>query len=86
MHKTTSRFWRCFEKLPWPIQKLAEENFNLLKKNPEHPSLHLKKVGTFWSVRIGLSHRALAIKDGEDFIWVWIGNHDDYLRMIKERG
>lgn len=26
--------------------------------------------------QIGLSYRALAVEDGEDTIWVWIGNHD----------
>jgi len=54
-----------------------------LKNNPYHPSLHFKKIGFFWSVRIGLDYRALAIEDGEDFIWLWIGNHDEYERMLK---
>jgi len=26
---------------------------------------------------------ALAVKDEEDFIWVWIGSHDDYDKLIK---
>ena len=47
-----------------------------------HPSLRLKKVGKFWSAQISLAHRALAVADGDDFIWVWIGAHDDYDRMI----
>ena len=55
----------------------------MLKANPSHPSLHFKKVGRFWSVRVGINYRALAIDDGEDFIWVWIGTHDEYERMIK---
>ncbi len=83
MHRTTSRFWKCFEKLPELAQKVSKKNFELLKTTPSHPSLHFKKVGNFWSVRIGLNHRALAIEDGEDFIWVWIGTHDEYERMIK---
>jgi hypothetical protein len=29
-----------------------------------------------------MSHRALAVKDGDDFIWVWIGQHDEYDRLI----
>jgi hypothetical protein len=45
-----------------------------------------RKVGKFWSARIGVNHRALAVDDGEDFIWVWIGTHDEYERMIKELG
>jgi len=57
-----------------------------LKTTPAHLSLHFKKVGNFWSVRVGISHRALAVEDGEDYIWVWIGSHDEYERMIKEMG
>ena len=86
MHRTTSRFWDCFDNLPHPIRTLAEGNFVLLKKNLQHPSLHFKRVGNFWSVRIGLNYRALAIKDGPDFIWVWIGTHDEYERMIAGIG
>ena len=84
MHKATTRFWRCFERLPRAIQKTAKKNFDLLKVDPLHPSLHFKKVGDFWSIRVGINHRALAIKDGQDFIWVWIGSHNDYEQMIKD--
>ena len=82
MHHATSRFWECFEKLPEPVQDLAQKNFSLLKQNQSHPSLRFKKVGKFWSARVGSSHRALAIKDGSDYIWVWIGDHDQYNRLI----
>ena len=83
MHRTSNRFWKCFEKLAPPVQNIAKKNFELLKNNPRHPSLHFKKVGKLWSVRATLNHRALAIEDGADFIWVWIGTHDDYGKMIK---
>lgn len=86
MHRTTDRFWRYFEKLPEPVQKISKQKFQLLKTNPWFPSLHFKKVGKFWSVRTGINHRALAVENGEDFIWVWIGTHDKYERMIKEMG
>ncbi|MDR4502145.1 MAG: hypothetical protein MRJ96_11910 [Nitrospirales bacterium] len=65
------------------MQQLARKKFALLKDNPLHPSLHFKKVGTFWSARVGLTHRALAVEDGADFIWVWIGTHDEYERLIQ---
>jgi hypothetical protein len=68
--------------LPQSVQELARKNFELLKQNPQHPSLHFKKVGRYWSARVGLSYRALAVEDGDDHIWVWIGNHDDYDRLI----
>jgi hypothetical protein len=86
MHRTTDRFWKCFEKLPEPVQELSKRCFDLLKGDPRHPSLHFKKMGKFWSVRAGLDYRALAVEDNDDFIWVWIGTHDEYERMLKEMG
>jgi len=83
MHKTTSRFWKCFYDLPPEIQEIALKNFELLKKNPLHSSLHFKKAGKFWSIRVGRRYRALSIKEGDVFIWVWIGSHDDYERLLK---
>ena len=86
MHRATQRFWKCFGGLPEPIQELANRNFHVLKSDPRHPSLHFKKIGQFWSVRVGLDYRALAVEDMEDFVWVWIGTHNDYERMIKDMG
>jgi hypothetical protein len=86
MHRSSARFRRCLEKLPELIQRISKKQFDLLKTNRSHPSLHFKKVGKFWSVRIGLGHRALAVGDNGDYIWVWIGTHDEYERMIKSEG
>lgn len=83
MHHTTSRFWELLNALPPRIQELARKNYDLLRENPRHPSLHFKKVGKFWSARVGLTYRVLAIEDGEDFIWIWIGTHEEYDRLIK---
>ena len=69
MHRTTERFWKCFENLPALIQKIAKKKFELLKANPSHPSLHFKKIGQLWSIRAGLNYRALAVEDGDDYIW-----------------
>ncbi len=46
MHRTTARFWTCFARLPEAVQRVARENFELLKENPAHPSLHFKKVAS----------------------------------------
>jgi hypothetical protein len=86
MHRTTKRFWNRFYELPPPIQDIAQENFAILKENPRHPSLHFKKVGKLWSARVGRDYRALAVEHGPDFVWVWIGTHDEYKQMIKETG
>lgn len=54
-------------------------------KNKSLPSIiTIQKVGKFWSARITLFYRVLAIKDGEDYIWVWIETHDEYEKMIKD--
>jgi hypothetical protein len=85
MYRTTARFWTCFARLPEAAQKVARQNFQLLKVNPAHRSLHFKKVGNLWSARVGLSHRALGVEDGTDIIWVWVGPHDEYKRVIKQQ-
>jgi hypothetical protein len=86
MHRTTDRFWSSLARLPEPIQRSARQNFELLKENPAHPSLHFKKIGKLWSARVGINYRAVAVEDGADFIWVWIGPHDQYQRLIKQQG
>ena len=82
MHRTTPVFWSHFERLPESVQRVARSNFQRLKENPKHASLRFKKIGRHWSVRVGRSYRALAEEDGGDFIWVWIGSHADYNRML----
>jgi hypothetical protein len=62
------------------------KKLELLKDDPSHPSLHFKKVGNLWSVSAGINYRALAVEDGADFIWVWIGPHDEHRRLIKQQG
>ena len=54
----------------------------MLAANPSHPSLRFKKVGAFWSARVGRDYRALAVQEDNDFIWVWVGLHDEYDRLI----
>ena len=43
-HRASTKFWQFRAQLPEEIQRLADENFELLKTNPRHPSLHFKKV------------------------------------------
>jgi hypothetical protein len=67
------------------VQERADKAFSLLREHPRHPSLRFKPIGKFWSVRIDAAHRAVAFADGEDYIWVWIGLHDEYDRLIQGR-
>ena len=82
-HRTTQEFRKLYDELPQEIKELANKNFELLKRDPLHPSLHFKKVGKFWSVRIGNRYRALAFEDKDEFIWLWIGTHEEYNLITK---
>ncbi|HRX61523.1 MAG TPA: hypothetical protein P5260_09980 [Candidatus Competibacter sp.] len=84
-HFATPEFWFYYRQLPENIRVLADKNFELLKDNPWHPSLHLKKIDIFWSVRIGLRYRALAKDRVEGLAWFWIGSHDRYEQLLKQQ-
>lgn len=81
-HFASRRFWQCYEALPLEVRRLADRNYALLKSDPRHPSLHFRQVGRFWSVRVGLHYRALAVDAGEDVLWFWIGHHAEYDRLV----
>jgi hypothetical protein len=82
-HFASPDFWFHYRLLPENIQDLADKNFSLLKENSRHPSLRLKKVGIFWSARVGISYRALGKEREEGIVWIWIGTHAEYDQLIK---
>ncbi len=84
-HLASPDFWASYRALPKGIQNLADEKFGLLKSNPRHPSLHLKKIDRFWSCRVGLHHRVLGLDtpDHDGIVWFWIGTHADYDNLIR---
>jgi len=81
-HHASPDFWSCFHALPENIQDLAKKNFELLKQNSSHPSLHFKKIDKYFSARVGLSHRALAVEVPDGVLWFWIGTHADYDKLV----
>ncbi len=82
MHHASPDFWVCYRSLPEDVRKLADQAYEHLKHDPQYPSLHFKKVGRLWSVRVGGSHRAVAVKSAEGFVWFWIGTHADYDKLL----
>jgi hypothetical protein len=84
-HFTSGKFWQFYGLLSPEIQQVADQSYNLLKRDSRHPSLHFKKVGRFWSVRVGIHYRALAVQEGEKVVWFWIGHHSEYDRIISAR-
>ncbi len=81
-HLATPRFWLCYRQLPEEVQRLADKCYELLRQDARHPSLHFKKVGRFWSARVGLHYRALAVEREADLVWFWIGSHAEYDRLL----
>ncbi len=81
-HHASPDFWVCYRSLPEDIRKLADQAYEHLKQDPQDPSLHFKKVGRFWSARVGGSYRAVAVEGADGFIWFWIGTHADYEKLL----
>jgi hypothetical protein len=68
-HYASSQFWFCYRNLPGALRGLADKNLALLKNDPRRPSLRLKRVGKYYSVRVGLSHRALGVDVPTGILW-----------------
>jgi len=81
-HRTTPPFWKMYQDLPEHIQRLADKNFALLKADPQHPSLHFKKIEGMWSARVGAHYRALGFEEDGGVLWFWIGSHAAYDKMM----
>lgn len=81
-HFASPDFWQLFSKLPAEIQRLARSNYELLRSNPRHPSLHFKKAARYRSVRVGLAYRALGKEVEGGILWGWIGSHAEYDKLM----
>jgi hypothetical protein len=84
---TSARFRSAFEALPERVQQGARRAHRLFLKDPRHPSLQFKQVHPtrpIFSARVALGYRALAVRDGDDLIWFWIGSHAEYDRLLSQ--
>jgi hypothetical protein len=84
-HFASPAYWAAYRSLPESIRSLADKNFDLLKSDPRHPSLHFKQIERYHSVRIGLRYRALAVEVEDGLLWFWIGSHTDYDAILRQR-
>jgi hypothetical protein len=87
-HHASQEFWKLYSALPPDIKARAQKQFSLLKTNPQHPSLHFKKLTEragkeIWSARVSLDYRALAVKQGDTCTWFWIGAHSTYDQQVS---
>ena len=87
-HKT-KRFQKLLDDLPAEAQQQAKVAYKLFQENPHHPSLNFKPVPTAgvnaYSAMIGEHYRVIGYLDGNQFVWWWIGTHEAYNRIVKQR-
>jgi hypothetical protein len=84
--RTTRKFWRLFDDLPGDVQEHARRAYGQFAADPATAALNFKRVDRrepVYSVRIGISYRALGLLEGDTVTWFWIGIHDDYARILK---
>lgn len=87
--RTTKAFRTSLRNLPDHVQRQARKAYLLFRTNPSHPSLRFKQVDLvepIFSVRVGIGYRAMAVREGKDLIWFWIGSHADYDQLLRRRG
>lgn len=82
-HLASARFWALYTALPAEVRTVADKNYALLRENPRHPSLHFKRIGKLWSVRVGDHYRALGIDAPDAIQWIWIGTHGEYDKLLS---
>jgi len=83
--KRTKNFKKLFDKLPDPIKDNARKQYRLFIKDPFHPSLRTKLIGStrderfkMYEVTIGMGYRATYFMDADVYVWFWIGTHDSF--------
>ena len=82
----TDRFWRLYADLPVGIKSAAREAFGRFRENQAHPGLRLERLRAdprAWSVRVTRDCRAVALRNGDNWTWVWIGTHRDFDREFS---
>ncbi len=84
--QATPKFWKFYMRLSRNVQQQARKAYQMWKVNPYHPSLRFKRVDdkeSIYSARVSNDYRALAFLEGDMVLWYWIGNHDEYERLLK---
>ncbi len=83
---TTSQFWKRYKALPEDVQRRADKAYKLWQINPYAHGLYFKRVSKrqpIYAVRIGRGFRALGLLEKDAVIWFWIGDHNEYKRLLK---
>lgn len=82
---TRPSFWRAYNALDLRVREAARKAYGLFADNPDHPSLRFKKLAGYenvWSVRINEQYRAVAERNGDTVVWVWVGTHNEFDQLF----
>ena len=85
--RTSKQFRALYLALPHEVQSLADKAYAQWLQDPTYPGLQFKQVDAvrgIYSVRIGLSYRALGVLAGDTVTWFWIGKHEVYDRKLRD--
>jgi hypothetical protein len=81
----TTEFWQLYRELPEAIRQTSRRTYRLWSEDPRAPALRFTKVRDVYSVRIGnTGYRAMAVDVVDGFLWIWIGPHDEYERLLNQ--
>lgn len=82
----TKGFRKYLAALPDTVQIQATKSYALWRKDNYHSSLQFKQVSkkqVIYSVRIGISYRALGFVEDDQIYRFWIGPHAEYDNLIE---
>jgi len=83
--RAAPEFWELYRKLPPEIRAAARRAYQMFTRNPAHPGLRVERLrfdSRAWSVHITRDVRAVALRHGDDWLWFWIGTHNEFDRRF----
>jgi hypothetical protein len=81
------QFFVLYRALPEQVRQQARQAYALFQYDPHHPSLRFRQVHPtrpIFSARVGMHHRAVWTRDGNDIFRFWIGSHAEYDRLLSQ--
>jgi len=86
--RTSKRFRALLAALPADVRRQALKAYRLFEKDPAHPVLNFELINAksgLWSARVNEGYRVLGTRQGGDSLWIWIGSHSEYEKLIGRR-
>ncbi len=83
--KASRQFRKLYLKLSPEVRREADRAYKMFRVNPAHPGLQFKQIeghSNIYSARVGLRHRALGAFHAGVIVWIWIGTHGDYDKLV----